>query len=79
MIPSAGSPIIDIIPTLPKQSVTSHYFICVQNSPFFANDKSRRVSIASQLEADSIHPFSKWFKQMSGYPPGKFRSRSRMI
>lgn len=37
------------------------------------------LSIAEQINAGSIHAFSKWFKQSTGYPPGKYRSRSRLI
>ena len=37
------------------------------------------LSVADELEAGSIHNFTKWFKQHTGVPPGKFRSRSRFI
>lgn len=37
------------------------------------------LSIAEQINAGSIHAFSKWFKQSTGYPPGKYRNRSRLI
>lgn len=37
------------------------------------------LAIADELEAGSIHNFTKWFKQLVGLPPGKFRSGSRFI
>ncbi|NBD28314.1 AraC family transcriptional regulator [Paenibacillus glycinis] len=37
------------------------------------------LDVADELEVGSIHNFTKWFKQHTGLPPGKFRSRSRFI
>ncbi|MBO7748223.1 AraC family transcriptional regulator [Paenibacillus sp. MWE-103] len=37
------------------------------------------LAIAAELEAGSIHNFTKWFKQRAGVPPGKFRGDSRFI
>ncbi|QHT58917.1 AraC family transcriptional regulator [Paenibacillus lycopersici] len=37
------------------------------------------LAIADELEAGSIHNFTKWFKQHAGLPPGKYRSVSRFI
>ncbi|MBM7567030.1 AraC family transcriptional regulator [Paenibacillus sacheonensis] len=37
------------------------------------------LAIADELAAGSIHNFTKWFKQHTGQPPGKFRRGSRFI
>ncbi|MBW7458221.1 helix-turn-helix domain-containing protein [Paenibacillus sepulcri] len=35
--------------------------------------------LADRLSAASIHAFTKWFKEHTGLPPGKYRQWSRMI
>ncbi|REE66384.1 AraC-like DNA-binding protein [Paenibacillus taihuensis] len=37
------------------------------------------LAIADELEAGTIHNFTKWFKQHTGMPPGRFRKQSRFI
>ncbi|AZN39154.1 AraC family transcriptional regulator [Paenibacillus albus] len=37
------------------------------------------LAIADELGAGTIHNFTKWFKQHTGFPPGRFRKQSRFI
>ncbi|GGD51068.1 AraC family transcriptional regulator [Paenibacillus nasutitermitis] len=37
------------------------------------------VRLAERCNAASIHAFTKWFKEQTGLPPGKYRQWSRMI
>ncbi|MBP3967097.1 AraC family transcriptional regulator [Paenibacillus lignilyticus] len=44
-----------------------------------AHSELSLLAIADELQVGSIHNFTKWFKQHSGLPPGRFRKLSRFI
>ncbi|MFC4779498.1 AraC family transcriptional regulator [Paenibacillus sp. GCM10023252] len=37
------------------------------------------LAIAEQVHGGSIHAFTRWFKEMTGIPPARYRHRSRML
>ncbi|WP_308637317.1 AraC family transcriptional regulator [Paenibacillus silvisoli] len=44
-----------------------------------AHSELTLLAIADELQAGSIHNFTKWFKQHAGMPPGQYRQSSRFI
>ncbi|RAP74814.1 AraC family transcriptional regulator [Paenibacillus montanisoli] len=44
-----------------------------------AHSELTLLAIAEELQAGSIHNFTKWFKQHAGMPPGRYRRASRFI